>query len=268
MHFYPHHIGDYRSATMHLSNAEDLAYRRLLEMYYDTEAPIPDDIPLVARRIRTEADCLEFVLKEFFKKTAEGWTNKRCTVVINDYHEMAERNRANGRKGGRPKANKQAQENPVGFQSVPSGMPVATQVEPNQEPITINHKPKNMSNRGSRLPTDLVLSEDWAAFCQQERQDLTPHKVFEQFKDYWTAQPGQKGVKLDWEATWRNWVRRQAAPRPSFAQIAADVARTTVPAVDKGPDPVLLKIAADREKAVPPPPGLRELIASMKGNSK
>lgn len=28
------------------------------------------------------------------------------------------------------------------------------------------------------------------------------------FCDYWHAQPGQKGVKLDWPATWRNWVRR------------------------------------------------------------
>lgn len=28
------------------------------------------------------------------------------------------------------------------------------------------------------------------------------------FEDYWNAQPGQKGVKVDWHATWRNWIRR------------------------------------------------------------
>ena len=28
--------------------------------------------------------------------------------------------------------------------------------------------------------------------------------------DYWTAAPGQRGVKLDWNATWRNWMRRAA----------------------------------------------------------
>lgn len=32
----------------------------------------------------------------------------------------------------------------------------------------------------------------------------------EKFRDYWAAQPGQKGVKTDWPATWRNWVRRVA----------------------------------------------------------
>jgi len=28
------------------------------------------------------------------------------------------------------------------------------------------------------------------------------------FRDYWASQPGQKGVKTDWQATWRNWCRR------------------------------------------------------------
>ena len=27
------------------------------------------------------------------------------------------------------------------------------------------------------------------------------------FKDFWTSKPGQAGKKLDWPATWRNWVR-------------------------------------------------------------
>lgn len=28
------------------------------------------------------------------------------------------------------------------------------------------------------------------------------------FRDYWQARAGKEGVKLDWQATWRNWVRR------------------------------------------------------------
>jgi hypothetical protein len=111
---------------------------------------------------------------------------------------------------------------------------------------------KKTSNRGSRLPVDFVLDEEWISFCKQERPDLNPQKVFAEFLDYWTAQPGQKGVKLAWTPTWRNWVRRQSAPKQTFAQIAADVARTTVPAQHTGRDPVLLKIHQDRIKAVPP----------------
>jgi 5-methylcytosine-specific restriction endonuclease McrA len=60
--------------------------------------------------------------------------------------------------------------------------------------------------------------------------------VFDTFHDYWVQQPGQKGVKLDWTATWRNWVRREgeraATPRsnghgryepPSVVRAAANV---------------------------------------------
>jgi hypothetical protein len=119
---------------------------------------------------------------------------------------------------------------------------------------------RQKSNRGSRLPVDFVLPEDWISFCQTERKDLVPAKVFEEFKDYWTALPAGKGTKADWTATWRNWVRRQSAPKQSFAQQAADIARTTVPAQHSGPDPVLLQIAADRQKAAPMPAHIRQQI--------
>lgn len=29
----------------------------------------------------------------------------------------------------------------------------------------------------------------------------------QKFVDYWCAQPGAKGRKVDWPATWRNWIR-------------------------------------------------------------
>ena len=124
-------------------------------------------------------------------------------------------------------------------------------------------KTKGNSNRGTRLPVDFVLSEDWIAFCQQERKDLDPQKVFEEFKDYWTALPSGRGTKADWTATWRNWVRRQAAPKQSFAQQAADIARTTVPG-PKGLDPALVKIQQDRLKAVPPSLEQLEKMAALR----
>lgn len=119
---------------------------------------------------------------------------------------------------------------------------------------------RQKSNRGSRLPADFFFPKDWCDFCAEQRSDLNPQKVFDEFKDYWIAQPGQKGVKLDWGATWRNWVRRQSAPKQSYAQQAADIARTTVPATNTGPDPALLKIKADLAKAAPMPAHIRQQI--------
>ena len=45
-----------------------------------------------------------------------------------------------------------------------------------------------------------------------ERPDLEPSPVWNQFKDYWAGVAGSKGTKLDWFATWRNWVRKQKKP--------------------------------------------------------
>lgn len=135
------------------------------------------------------------------------------------------------------------------------------EIEKEKEVETEN---RQKSNRGSRLPVDFVLPEDWIEFCQQERKDLTPSKVFAEFKDYWTALPAGKGTKTDWTATWRNWVRRQSAPKQSFAQQAADVARTTVPAQHTGRDPVLIKLEQERLKAVPPSIEQLEKMAALR----
>ena len=44
-----------------------------------------------------------------------------------------------------------------------------------------------------------------------ERQDLSADDVRREaqvFADYWHAKAGADARKLDWQATWRNWVRR------------------------------------------------------------
>ena len=100
---------------------------------------------------------------------------------------------------------------------------------------------------GKRLASDFTFPKEWAEFCIETRPELHPTKTFDQFKDYWTSVAGQKGVKLDWFATWRNWVRSTNAPK----QNPADNIRLTVPPSNE-PNHVLLKIEADRKKAVPP----------------
>lgn len=130
MHYYTFNIGDYRGATAHLSNEEDLAYRRLLDMYYDTEKKIPVDSQWVARRLRLDSKVIEVVLADMFEKQEDGWFHARCHDVIGQYHAMAEKNRQNGKLGGRKK-------NPV-------GNPLETDLQPsakatsNQELLTNN----------------------------------------------------------------------------------------------------------------------------------
>jgi hypothetical protein len=64
----------------------------------------------------------------------------------------------------------------------------------------------------------------------QQRPELSPQEVFDGFRDYWIAQPGQKGVKTDWTATWRNWVRRQQAVKKT----ASEARQTAMAALTRG----------------------------------
>ena len=249
MHYYQFNIGDYASHTRHLEPMEDLIYRRLLDLYYLHERPLNDDASVVAKQIglRDMAATVRDVLNEFFERTDDGYRSARADKEIAHFHSKIEQASRAGKASAERRVNARS-----------------TDVQPtnNQEPITNNHKPKKEQQRGSRLPTQVENIQEWVNFCQTERPDLVFDKVYSQFRDYWIAQPGQKGVKLDWDATWRNWVRRQSAPKQSYAQQAADIVRTTVPG-PKGPDPALQKIEQDRQKAVPMPANIRQQINSV-----
>lgn len=74
------------------------------------------------------------------------------------------------------------------------------------EPISLpspETKPAKKEKRGTRLDVQ-TLPDEWGAFVKERAPDLDPDLVFEEFKNYWVSQPGQKGVKLDWFATFRN----------------------------------------------------------------
>lgn len=79
-------------------------------------------------------------------------------------------------------------------------------------PDTDTETDKRSIKKGTRFALN-ELPEDWKEFCIKERPDLNPNTVFLGFADYWIASP--KGVKLDWFATWRNWVRNQKALFPT-----------------------------------------------------
>ena len=80
MHYYQFHIGDYHADTAHLDDMEDLAYRRMLDLYYKEEQPLPLDIERIAKliRMRSHSDCIASVLREYFERTENGWINHRA----------------------------------------------------------------------------------------------------------------------------------------------------------------------------------------------
>ena len=77
MIYYNWFISEYTAATAHLSNEEDIAYRRLLDLSYDTEKPLNSQIDHLSRRVRCTVAAVESVLGEFFHQTDAGWVHNR-----------------------------------------------------------------------------------------------------------------------------------------------------------------------------------------------
>lgn len=198
MHYYQFNIADYRKDTAHLNPTEHYIYRTLIDWYYLDEKPIQHNTEWVLRRLRLgfeEEETLLNVLSDFFDRRGDEWHHDRINLEIVNYHANAEKNRRNGKLGGRPSKT----------QSVNLAIPTETQIKPNQKLET--NKP--ITNRGTRLPKDWQPPAEYIEFCKTERPDLKPDFIAEEFKDYWISVAGAKGVKLDWFATWRNWVRNQ-----------------------------------------------------------
>lgn len=85
MNYYPFNVGDYAVHTAHLEPMEDLAYRRMLDLYYLTEKPLPADPAVVARliRMRDQLPSVQAVLEEFFTLDPDaGWRKGRCDEEI------------------------------------------------------------------------------------------------------------------------------------------------------------------------------------------
>lgn len=208
MNYYPFHLGDYTSHTAHLTPMEDICYRRMLDLYYIRETHLPEDHQQIARLIRMSdsADIVKAVLNEFFQLLDDGYHNGRADREIASFKRMAE----GGKRGAEKRWSKPSDSQPIASPSPPQSNPNANQ---NQYQ---NHKPIN--GKGSRLPTDWKPNTEEIAYCKQTRPDLDPTRVAEDFADYWHAIPGSKGVKLDWSATWRGWVRKQFASGKKHAE--------------------------------------------------
>lgn len=157
MNFYKHHIGDYDQATRHLSFVEDAAYCRLIRKYYANEGPLPKDLKkvqkLIAARTKEEKSAVETVLEEFFTLEDDGWHQKRCDEELEAARIKAERNRAVGKLGGRPKKT-ETQTEPTGN---PNGYETETQAvsekNPSQTPDSRLQTPdiKQQHNHGGQL---------------------------------------------------------------------------------------------------------------------
>lgn len=115
-----------------------------------------------------------------------------------------------GQKGG--KASAQAKAKQVLKQKSSKSNP---ETETETEEVTTNVVTSMPRKRGTRLPDAWNPSAAVIAAMRAEHPSVNLKAEHAKFVDYWQSKAGREATKLDWDATWRNWIRTAAERAPS-----------------------------------------------------
>jgi len=252
MHYYQFNIGDYNSHTMHLSEIEDLTYRRLLDWYYLHESSIPLDLNEIARqiRMRSHSDCIATVLQEFFERTADGWIHHRANKEIEKVGDKSQKASASAKaRWSKPKDANALQTQSEG-NATHNTLPITQDTE-HKKKATIVAPPEGVSDS---------VWQEFKSLRKAKKAPITQRAIdainSEAKKAGWTLEKAlEECVVRGWQAFKADWVATKANP--------ADIVRLTVPA-SNDPDPQLLKIMADAKNAAPMPDFVRQFAKQEK----
>lgn len=194
--FMPFYWGDYWRDTAHLSDAEHVSYLRLISHYWQHGALPTTDERLSRIAGRTLNDWLEMkeTMKNFF---SENWSHNRIERDLQKQKEISNLNTNRAKKAAFARWNASSM-----LQALPKAITEQCSTIANHNHNHIQNNNNNIlerkkSNKGTRL------SENWNPKPEDGFNEIELAK----FRDYWKSVAGQKGVKRDWDATWRNWLR-------------------------------------------------------------
>lgn len=180
MNYYSHHIGDFNAATRHLDFMERAIYKELIELQYDLETPIPDDINWIMKRAcipNERSTDVERMLNEFFDLVEQGWSNARCEHEVEAYQAKREAAVKAGKASGKArrrnkKPNKNNKKEQKGTNVERTLNERCDSVEPtnNQEPLT------NNQDKGETPPPKNLNLNAWQDYIAH-RKDIKAKKL-------------------------------------------------------------------------------------------
>ena len=183
MHSFQFHIKDYISHTRHLTLMEDLAYRRLLDLYYMSDGVLVGTRDSVARQIAMpeHEEDVGCVLAEFFDRDDDDdpecpcWSNTRADQEIQRYRDRVSSASAAGRASAAKRSfnHRSTQSGPTPVERPSTNHEPVTK---NHEPVTKNHEPVQKQSERAKKPED-VSPELWRSFLANrnaKKKPLTP----------------------------------------------------------------------------------------------
>lgn len=83
------------------------------------------------------------------------------------------------------------------------------QLEEVPSSLSTRRSTSEAAKRGTRLPDTFEVTPAMVAWARERTPLVDGPRATEKFINYWTAATGRNAVKLDWPATWRNWMLRE-----------------------------------------------------------
>ena len=204
----PLYIGDYLADTARLTTEQHGAYLLLL-MDYWRSGRLPDNDQVLAQISKLSPDAwinAKAMLMQFFSIKDGYWIHARVEKELNLAMENKAKMHDRASKAAQARWDKQQNNATSNAKAMLMQCPSPS---PSPSPLTsTNTIDVAKAPKAQRLKLE-SLPVDWANFCNQERPDLNHKDIWNQFRDYWISVGGSKGARLDWFATWRNWVRNQ-----------------------------------------------------------
>lgn len=206
------YVGDYLADTLDLTTEQHGAYLLLLMTMWRHGAKLPNDPAKLARIARVHPPRWSRVwaeISKYFEATEDGFiTNSR----LSKEHEKAihkSRSRADaGAKGGSAKALKNKN------QALANATDLSKQGQKSESEEKTEAK-ASAKKTGSRLPSDWLLPLAWGEWALAEgMSELCVRREADRFRDFWIGKAGKDAAKLDWQATWRNWIRKALQDQP------------------------------------------------------
>ena len=218
MHYYQHHIGDFIKATSRLTDAQAMAYLRLLWMYYDSEKPLPNDIDVLSMQVGLPIDELQILLKAYFRLENNVWKQTRCDAEIAEYRSFI----GNKSKAGKASAEQRKNKRTTHDEQVLNECSTDVQLTNNHKPIT-----NNQINTTLARPDD-ISEELWKDFkkLRDKKKATITERVIKSIRNEATkanmslSQAMEMMINRGWagfEASWiTNNVKKQEQTMPRF----------------------------------------------------
>jgi uncharacterized protein YdaU (DUF1376 family) len=133
---------------MHLGWLEDLAYRRLIDLYCLHGKPIRNDRSYILRALRAnepeQQQAVDNVLSEFFVLRSDGWHQKKCDAEIRFRQKQSD----DGARGAKVRWNNDIN---------------ATPLPPHTDPNANQNQ-----NQNQKKPIPLGFDEFWKAYPRRD----------------------------------------------------------------------------------------------------